>query len=347
MVGKYKTTRIEMKSAVTQIMIVEDNDINFRQLDRSIKGTYPDAIIDRAINENEAIRLLEDNVSKREIFHYNFIIADIKLDEGGGSQFGGIHLLEYVVENNIDFIKDKFIVITAHQGMTYLEQFGRKISVADKARELGAYDCISRIGENNYLEEVTNKITHFPRSQDISHDSYDSSKIDADRHDDTKSSNNIDKKHALNLATHKIQNFLKQLEETTFAFIEAIEEEGIAEIPLSSNLEKTEHNTRIEFPSESILKSPIQLIIQIPQQSHTVENKLQPAILDIHLTAENFDLEQKRQRLIVAVDEKPKEIIFELTPNKLGEQIVEIEFFHKCSRVGYVIAKTDVKSQAT
>jgi formate dehydrogenase assembly factor FdhD len=156
----------------------------------------------------------------------------------------------------------------------------------------------------------------------------------------------FDKKKDFNPATQKIQNFLKELEETTLALIEAIEERVI-EIPSSSNMGTTEQHTRIEFPSECIVKLPIKLVIQIPQQSHSVESELEPAILYIQLTAENFSAEQKRQRLIVPVNEKSEEIIFELTPTEVGEQMVEIEFFHKCSRVGYAIAKTNVKSQAT
>jgi CheY-like chemotaxis protein len=339
MVSAYKNPRTD----VTQIMIVEDNNLHFEHLTRRIKGSYPDIIIDRAENEHEAIELLENNINQTDRYHYDCIVTDIifALDNELDSDFGGIRLLEYIKQNNIDYIKDKVIVITAHEGMMYREKFGQKedTTIVEKVKELGAYDCISKnlIGKN-YLDEVTNRISCFSRHPDPSDQL---SKINTD----SNTSVIFNKKKDFNPATRKIQNFLKELEETTLALIEAIEERVI-EIP-SSNMGTTEQHTRIEFPAECIVKTPTKLVIQIPQQSHSVESELEPAILYIQLTAENFSAEQKRQRLIVPVNEKSEEIIFELTPTEVGEQMVEIEFFHKCSRVGYAIAKTNVKSQAT
>ena len=140
-----------LKSIVNRIMIVEDNNTHLEYLYRSIHHEYSEIKIDLAKNENEAIDLLNNTIHNDDEIPYDFIIADINLTEAGGSKFGGIDILEYVVENNIEI---KVIIITAHSGMIYLDSSGRKIGVLDRAKELGALACISRNQEKNYLDEI-------------------------------------------------------------------------------------------------------------------------------------------------------------------------------------------------
>ncbi len=139
------------KSNINRIMIVDDNDIHLEFLIRSIRGKYSEITIDTARNQNEAIELLNNTVNNNDETPYDFIIADINLEERGGSKFGGIDLLEYVEDNSI---AAKVIVITAHTGMMYKYPSGRKKGVLDRAKELGAFACISRNQEKNYLDEL-------------------------------------------------------------------------------------------------------------------------------------------------------------------------------------------------
>jgi nitrogen-specific signal transduction histidine kinase/transcriptional regulator with GAF, ATPase, and Fis domain len=141
------------KFALNRIMIVEDTEIQLKQLVRSIKRMYPKLYIDAVENENKAIQLLKTTRDSNE-YQYDFIIADVNLEEGGGSKFGGISILEYVRENNI---KVKVIIITAHKGTTYREPSGIEKGILDKAKELEAFACISRNQSANYLDDL-NKI---------------------------------------------------------------------------------------------------------------------------------------------------------------------------------------------
>lgn len=140
-----------IKSVINRIMIVEDNDIHREYLFRSIHGKYSEIKIDLAVNENEAIELLNNNDDDDDADPYDFIIADINLEDSGGSKFGGIKLLEYVKDNIIEV---KVIIITAHTGMVYRDPSGRKKGVLDRARELNAFACVSRNQEKNYLDEL-------------------------------------------------------------------------------------------------------------------------------------------------------------------------------------------------
>jgi nitrogen-specific signal transduction histidine kinase/transcriptional regulator with GAF, ATPase, and Fis domain len=134
-------------SRIRRIMIAEDTEIHLEYLIRSIKGKYPELLIDMATNEHEAI----DLINKNGIDSYDFIIADINLEDGGGSMYGGITILEYVGEKDM---KVKVIVITANKGVTYKSPSGGKTGVLEKAKELGAYAAMSRNQERNYLEEL-------------------------------------------------------------------------------------------------------------------------------------------------------------------------------------------------
>lgn len=139
------------KSSINRIMIVEDNDMQREYLCRSIHGKYSKLTIDIANNENQAIDLLDSSIHESEQDKYDFIIADINLEDGGGSKFGGLNVLEYVKEKTIDV---KVIIITAHTGMKYQDSSGKPKSVLDRARELGAFRCLSRNQVRNYLDEL-------------------------------------------------------------------------------------------------------------------------------------------------------------------------------------------------
>jgi signal transduction histidine kinase/transcriptional regulator with GAF, ATPase, and Fis domain len=141
------------KPTLNRIMIVEDNEIQLRYIARSIKGKYPEiGTIDAVRNESEAIELLNSTtIQESDENRFDFIIADINLEEAGGSKYGGIKILEYIKENSIQV---KIIIITAHKGMTYRDPTGKEKGILDKARELGAFSCISRNQTRNYLEDL-------------------------------------------------------------------------------------------------------------------------------------------------------------------------------------------------
>jgi signal transduction histidine kinase/transcriptional regulator with GAF, ATPase, and Fis domain len=140
------------KSTLNRIMIVEDTSIQLKFLVRSIREKYPEiGRIDTVKNEREAIELLYSSITKSTEEKFDFIVADVNLEEGGGSIYGGITLLEYIRDNNI---QTKVIIITAHKGMTYRDSNGIKRGVLDKAEELGAFACISRNQTVNYLDDL-------------------------------------------------------------------------------------------------------------------------------------------------------------------------------------------------
>ncbi|MEM8722587.1 MAG: hypothetical protein AAGE84_25410 [Cyanobacteria bacterium P01_G01_bin.39] len=132
--------------------------------------------------------------------------------------------------------------------------------------------------------------------------------------------------------------------------------QGNAEV--AGTINEAEHTinryTLIDFPSESIIESEanliIQLVLRVPKQTRTLQkisistdSKRKIVNLYVQITAENFRMQHKRKQLILPVDGDSEEVIFQLTPIELGEQMIEIEFFHDGSRVGYAIIKTHVK----
>ncbi|MEL6579720.1 MAG: hypothetical protein AAFQ14_08210, partial [Cyanobacteria bacterium J06621_12] len=85
------------------------------------------------------------------------ILIPPSLEPFFSSKYGGIKILEYIFKNNISA---KVIMITAHSGMTYQDSSGNKKGVFDRAKELGAYECLSRNKGKNYLNEL-NKIISY------------------------------------------------------------------------------------------------------------------------------------------------------------------------------------------
>ena len=125
--------------------------------------------------------------------------------------------------------------------------------------------------------------------------------------------------------------------------------------PKKSERSDIERYTRIEFPSECILQQKvdlrIQLVVQTPAQTRvlqkvsiTTDIEVKEVTLYVHITASGFTMQQRHKPLILPVNGDSEEIIFKLVPVDLGEQVVEIEFFHQGSRVGYVLVKTNVKN---
>lgn len=142
------------KPKLERIMIVEDTDYLLKYLTKSIIKEYLDVKIDVARNEKQAIKLIDTNIIKPKNNTYDYIIVDVNLEDKGGSKIGGIKILEHIVYNNIDV---KVIVISAHSGMTYHELSGEKKGVFEKAKELGAFACLSRNTGKSYLKRL-NKI---------------------------------------------------------------------------------------------------------------------------------------------------------------------------------------------
>lgn len=96
----------------------------------------------------------------------------------------------------------------------------------------------------------------------------------------------------------------------------------------------------------------IQLVVQIPKQTRVLQKVSIPTDsevgtvqVDLQITAENFNIKQRRKQLKVTKNIDSEEVVFQLVPIKLGEQMIEIEFFHEYSRVGYTIVKTNVTSK--
>lgn len=126
-----------------RILIVEDTANRRSDIKKIIQQKYPFIAICEAENEDDAINLIHKE-------QFDFIITDIALDEGGGTVFGGIRILEAIKQLNIIV---KTIVITAHRGLIYVEKDGKEKRVFDKAIELGAYACVPVNQEffNNFM----------------------------------------------------------------------------------------------------------------------------------------------------------------------------------------------------
>jgi signal transduction histidine kinase/transcriptional regulator with GAF, ATPase, and Fis domain len=131
----------------SRILVIEDTDDLRGDIIRVIRRriSSPDVVIDEARNEIEAINLLIK-------WRYDFVISDVKLNEQGGTLFGGIRVLETIKKNGV---ATKTIILTAHSTMTYRETSGEEKSVLIKAKELGADYCISRLDpESHYLDKI-------------------------------------------------------------------------------------------------------------------------------------------------------------------------------------------------
>jgi hypothetical protein len=116
-----------------------------------------------------------------------------------------------------------------------------------------------------------------------------------------------------------------------------------------------ERHTLIDFPTKCTLERKVKLRIQLtkaaPKLTRVLGTVRVPAGLDVkevrlevHITAPGFALQGEwHQSMVLPVDQDSETITFTLVPLEPGHQVVEIEFFYKSSRVGYVIAETYVQ----
>lgn len=144
-----------------RILIVDDNT-NLRE---DMKGiiTKDDTSkeIDIAQNEYQALSLLKFK-------NYDVIVTDIKLDEAGGTETGGLKILEAAIEKNR---KAKVIVVTAFGKMEVpinSKEDSERIPIEKKAITMGAFRCIQRPHpQKNYLEEVREYVNLALKAQNI------------------------------------------------------------------------------------------------------------------------------------------------------------------------------------
>lgn len=123
--------------------------------------------------------------------------------------------------------------------------------------------------------------------------------------------------------------------------------------------------TDIRFPEQCKIYEPVQLSVQLtlnPAQIEVgilppTELELTPAVeelqrkelveLTVVVSADNFEIDRRWQKILVPFDEDSEKIVFELIGQELGPQIVEIEFYQGTARVGYVVAETRVVDSTT
>jgi hypothetical protein len=110
-----------------------------------------------------------------------------------------------------------------------------------------------------------------------------------------------------------------------------------------------EHRRIIDFrfPDECKLGEPVVLSIQLMSQSIRRKTDISPVELTIFVSVDNFEVDQYSKRMVAAPGQDSERIEFELISQVLGPQIVEVEIFLRTTRVGYVVAKTQVVSGAT
>ena len=131
-----------------QILIVEDNPNLREDLTNIIALDNPSKVIDVVQNEYKALNLIE--------YHdYKVIVTDIKLDEAGGTETGGLKVLEAALKKNS---KTKVVVVTAFgkkEISSSKKPLAERIPIEKEVIKRGAFRCIQRPNpEVNYLEEV-------------------------------------------------------------------------------------------------------------------------------------------------------------------------------------------------
>ena len=98
-------------SIFNNILIVEDTP-NLRQdLKRIIKLNNKNRRIKTAQNEIQALRLIKYN-------EFDVVVTDIKLDEAGGKETGGLDVLKTALEKNKN---TRVIVVTAFGKMEVID----------------------------------------------------------------------------------------------------------------------------------------------------------------------------------------------------------------------------------
>lgn len=117
-------------------------------------------------------------------------------------------------------------------------------------------------------------------------------------------------------------------------------------------------HTNVTFPHQCALDIPQQLTIQLtaaPNQRQSnrdsvaiglhpniSEQQKQVVTLIVTVSAKGFLVDPSWQTLFVPFGSDTEPLTFILTGKKLGEQLIEIRFFHRANRVGYIAIKTEV-----
>src|SRR5258706_9793099 len=143
--------------------------------------------------------------------------------------------------------------------------------------------------------------------------------------------------------------------------LEILDVGGLAEMEKANQAEQSQHSTvnierhtRIEFPTECVLERKVELRIQLTKDvpkltralrlvTFAVSEGTKQVTLDVHITAPGFAVQQWHKPLVLPINGNSEEIFFTLVPLEKGMQVIEIEFFHGSSRVGYVLVKTEVR----
>lgn len=140
-----------------RVLLIEDNKVHRKQIMRSMRDKSPDFEVDIATNEADAITLIKQAGLLNNKKPYDFVVADVNLEDGGGSRFGGVNVLEFISKNNIE---SKVIIVTAHQTLPYRDKSGHEKSVLEKSKELNVFQFIPRNQpDKDYLDEL-NKVLY-------------------------------------------------------------------------------------------------------------------------------------------------------------------------------------------
>jgi len=130
------------------ILIVDDNKNLRDDLKKAIECDDSSRKIITAHNEYDA-----SNLIKR--YNFKIIITDIKLDEAGGTEIGGLKVLKVALKKNR---KTKVIVVTAYGKKEVPpedKQMSECVPIEEEVIKRGAFQCIQRPNRHrNYLEEV-------------------------------------------------------------------------------------------------------------------------------------------------------------------------------------------------
>jgi DNA-binding NtrC family response regulator len=137
----------------TQILIVEDNENLRHDVQKTVTRGAPHRQIVTARNEFEAKQLIEK-------IDFDVVVTDIKLDEAGGTETGGLRVLQAVHK------KDRttpVIVVTAYGKKEILTKEDSDIAIAsveDAVKQMGAFAYIARPHPTmDYLDAIYEAVT--------------------------------------------------------------------------------------------------------------------------------------------------------------------------------------------
>lgn len=114
-----------------------------------------------------------------------------------------------------------------------------------------------------------------------------------------------------------------------------------------------ERFTKIEFPRTCKVNSLVVLKFQLTL-SASLDSRLKTllelkvfegqkeTIVRIFVTALSFSIDRHFATLTIPIDRDSESVSFKLTPHSIGTQIVEIEIYPDCERIGYYTVKTEV-----